>query len=58
MPIDLGFGMEDDYAAAQALLADVLPEDRVVRIHGGHDYPTFKALWERFLESGIYLPKK
>jgi len=56
VPIYLGYGTEDDYTAAHALLAEILPEDRVVRISGGHDYQTFKALWDRFLESGIYLP--
>jgi predicted esterase len=56
VPIYLGCGTEDGHAAANALLAELLPEDHVVQIPGGHDYPTFKALWDRFLESRIYLP--
>jgi hypothetical protein len=56
VPIFLGYGTEDDHAPANALLAELLPEERVVRIDGDHDYPTFKALWDRFLDSGIYLP--
>lgn len=56
VPIYLGYGTEDEFATANALLAELLPEDRVVAIPGGHDYPTFKALWERFLASRIYLP--
>jgi pimeloyl-ACP methyl ester carboxylesterase len=56
VPIFLGCGTDDEFAPACALLAELLPEDHVVSIPGGHDYPTFKALWDRFLESGIYLP--
>lgn len=57
VPIYLGYGTEDDHAPANALLAELLPEEQVVRIEGGHDYPTFKALWDRFLASEIYFPK-
>lgn len=56
VPIYLGCGSEDDFAPANALLAGLLPRDRVVQVPGGHDYATFKVLWDRFLESGIYLP--
>lgn len=56
VPIFLGWGRDDEFAPANALLAELLPEGRAVSIPGGHDYPTFKALWERFLESEIYLP--
>ena len=52
----LAYGEEDKYAKAHALLAAVLPANRVVHIHGGHSYETFKALWDRFLESEIYMP--
>ena len=56
VPIYLGCGAEDKFAPANTLLAELLPAERVVQIPGGHDYATFKALWGRFLESGIYLP--
>jgi pimeloyl-ACP methyl ester carboxylesterase len=56
VPIFLGYGTDDDFAPANALLAELLPENHVVRIPGGHDYPTFKALWDLFLDSGIYRP--
>jgi len=56
VPIFLGCGTEDEFAPANALLAELLPEGHVVNIPGGHDYPTFKALWDRFLESRIYMP--
>ena len=56
VPIFLGYGADDRMAPGCALLAELLPKDHVVQIPGGHDYPTFKALWDRFLESRIYLP--
>ena len=56
VPIFLGYGTQDEFATANGLLAELLPEDRVVAIPGGHDYPTFKALWDRFLDTGIYMP--
>ncbi len=56
VPIFLGYGTDDRLAPGGALLAEVLPKDHVVTMPGGHDYPTFKALWKRFLESRIYLP--
>ena len=56
VPIYLGCGEADKFVPANVLLAELLPADRVVRIPGGHDYPTFKALWHRFLESRLYMP--
>jgi pimeloyl-ACP methyl ester carboxylesterase len=48
-PLYLGFGRQDRFAAAHALLAKTLPADRVDIIEGGHDWPTWTQLWERFL---------
>ncbi|MGD9330252.1 MAG: alpha/beta fold hydrolase [Desulfobacterales bacterium] len=56
VPIYIGWGTEDEFAPANALLADILRPNRVVKISGGHDYATFKALWDHFLASKIYLP--
>lgn len=55
-PVYLAYGEEDKYVKAHDLLAAVLPANRVVHLHGGHNYETFKALWDRFLESEIYMP--
>jgi len=33
----------------------VLPPERVYAIPGGHDYPTFKALWKLFLSGSAPL---
>lgn len=45
----LGYGTEDFYGKGSQLLTEVLPPDRVYAVPGGHDYPTFKALWKIFL---------
>ena len=45
----LGFGREDRFAAAHGLLADALAPSAVCAIRGGHDWSTWKALWESFL---------
>lgn len=45
----LGFGREDRFAAAHGLLAEELGPATVCAIRGGHDWPTWKTLWESFL---------
>ena len=48
--VHLGYGSEDRFAAAHGLMADALPNDRVDRVPGGHDWPTWRLLWEHFLD--------
>lgn len=48
----LGSGRDDRFAAAHTLLADALPASAVDRIPGGHDWPTWRRLWDRFLDAG------
>jgi pimeloyl-ACP methyl ester carboxylesterase len=50
-PLYLGFGQHDRFAAAHALLAASLPAESVKTIAGGHDWRTWIALWEIFLDS-------
>jgi pimeloyl-ACP methyl ester carboxylesterase len=50
-PLYLGFGQEDRFAAAHALLAATLPADSVDVIAGGHEWSTWSRLWENFLDS-------
>jgi pimeloyl-ACP methyl ester carboxylesterase len=45
----LGYGVQDRFAAAHRLLAELLPEDRVFTAQGGHDWETWTALWHRML---------
>jgi pimeloyl-ACP methyl ester carboxylesterase len=47
----LGFGRHDRFAAAHRLLADALPPDATDVVSGGHDWRTWKTLWENFLDS-------
>lgn len=53
-PLLLGYGHEDRFARAHALLAAALPAAAVRRIDGGHDWPTWLALWEYWLESEVF----
>jgi pimeloyl-ACP methyl ester carboxylesterase len=48
--IYLGYGLSDRYAPASILLADLLPPGRVVRLAGGHDWPTWISLWSHILD--------
>jgi pimeloyl-ACP methyl ester carboxylesterase len=42
----LAYATEDRYAQGHRLLADILPKDRVVTVTGGHDWPSWKRLWQ------------
>ena len=42
----LGYGIDDRFAAAHRLLADLLPAERVATAPGGHDWPTWRRLWQ------------
>lgn len=46
----VGYGRSDRFAHGQALLAAALPADAVQCVDGAHDWPTWLALWERFLD--------
>lgn len=50
-PLYLGFGQDDRFAAAHALLAAALPPASVDVIAGGHEWSTWFKLWENFLDS-------
>jgi len=50
----LGYGTEDRYAPASVLLAQQLPERQVMTIPGGHDWPTWLKLWERWLDGDAF----
>jgi pimeloyl-ACP methyl ester carboxylesterase len=46
----LGYGREDRFADTQRLLARALPADSTRVIAGGHDWPVWRALWDKFLD--------
>jgi alpha-beta hydrolase superfamily lysophospholipase len=48
-PIYLGFGEADRYAEPSRGLARHLPPERVVRLSGAHDWPTWMRLWRALL---------
>ena len=50
-PLYLGFGRQDRFAAAHALMASALPRESVDIIDGGHEWRTWSELWENFLDS-------
>jgi pimeloyl-ACP methyl ester carboxylesterase len=47
VPVYLGYGTQDRFAAGQALLASWLPARQVVQLDGGHDWPTWCVLWSQ-----------
>lgn len=51
--IYLGFGRQDDFNSAHQLLSELLPEDHIFAIDGGHDIQTMKELWRIFLEQDV-----
>jgi pimeloyl-ACP methyl ester carboxylesterase len=46
----LGYGRNDRFAAASALLAERLPARRIALVEGGHDWEAWTALWHRLLD--------
>lgn len=48
----LAFGANDRFARANGLLGEVLPQERVFTVSGGHNWRTWKRLWQAFLDSG------
>jgi pimeloyl-ACP methyl ester carboxylesterase len=49
-PVWLGWGTEDRFADTNGLAATLLPAERVSTVPGGHDWPPWRALIERWLE--------
>jgi pimeloyl-ACP methyl ester carboxylesterase len=47
--IYLGCGTRDMFARAHALLAEVLPEEQVFVIPGGHNWRVWKMIWQKLL---------
>jgi hypothetical protein len=45
----LGYGLRDRFAQADALFARHLPQRHVLTVAGGHDWCTWRRLWDAFL---------
>lgn len=52
-PLVLAHGTRDSMEPAHTLLAEVLPPERVLATDGGHDWRTWRALWQRVLATGV-----
>jgi pimeloyl-ACP methyl ester carboxylesterase len=46
----LGYGRSDRFESDHRLLASVLPAESVDVVGGGHDWPVWGRLWDRFLD--------
>jgi pimeloyl-ACP methyl ester carboxylesterase len=51
-PVYFGTGSTDRFLSGQRLLSDLLPDDHVRVLPGSHQWPTWKALWEDWLDHG------
>jgi pimeloyl-ACP methyl ester carboxylesterase len=49
--IHLGYGERDCFRAGHQLLAEALPPGHVVRTPGGHDWRTWRRLWDPLLRA-------
>jgi len=49
----LGYGMEDKFAAACGMLAVLLPPAQVFITRGGHDWSSWRPMWDAILKSTI-----
>jgi len=51
--IYLGYGQSDAFARGNRMLAQVLPNDHVFVVPGGHNWATWKKLWRELLTSWL-----
>jgi len=56
LPVHLGLGSEDRFAPRHRLMAAALSAQDVDAVSGGHDWPTWQRLWERFLDTRLIRP--
>jgi pimeloyl-ACP methyl ester carboxylesterase len=49
-----GYGLHDRFSYAQSFLASYLPPEQVIAINGGHDWSTWKKIWNMFLDRNIF----
>ncbi len=52
--IYLGYGQADDFAPANAMLANLLEEDHVALHPGDHNWKAWVPLWKQLAGSGIF----
>jgi len=49
----LGYGVDDRFAPGHALMAAAMPPAQVFTTPGGHDWPTWRKLWQQMLQAGL-----
>ena len=54
----LGYGLSDRFAVPDGMLAEVLPMEQVFTVEGGHDWPTWRRLWEEILKKSALAQKQ
>lgn len=52
--IYVAYGRNDNFAEGIRLLAELLPAENVRHLPGGHDWKTWKSLWQGYLGQGIF----
>jgi len=52
MPVYFGTGTEDRFLRGQRLLAELLPREKVRYLPGPHAWPTWRSLWQDWLDHG------
>jgi pimeloyl-ACP methyl ester carboxylesterase len=51
LPVHLGLGRDDRFSGRHRLMAAALEPASVDIVPGGHDWATWRSLWERFLDA-------
>jgi len=51
--VHIGYGENDRFAAAHSAMSAALPPERVHALPGDHDWPTWRDIWIRFLDTGV-----
>ena len=55
--VHLGYGRSDPFAQGSTLLEALLPAQRCIHASGGHDWPTWSALWASVLDQDPFEAK-
>jgi pimeloyl-ACP methyl ester carboxylesterase len=50
-PVFMAYGCEDRFARGMALMASAFPGEQVTTRAGGHDWPTWRRLWDDFVDA-------
>ena len=54
LPVFVGYGREDRFAAGMQRIAERFPAAARHAIPGGHEWPVWQQLWEHFLDLGHF----